>query len=150
MSLPYTKLWEAVGGSDGVTLLSFFFFMSVAMTFYVKQSSASSPIGYRSLLCSYACVLAVVFVIPEASTKLAASILCAFTTFLAVYSKLTLRPTSVFLLAVASVILNTYAVGYGLSFKYAVVISPLLAMVQAFLSLPFQVQVTSENQHADQ
>ena len=54
------------------------------------------------------------------------------------------RPSSVFLLAVASVILNTYAVGYALSFKYAVVISPLLAMIQAFLSLPFQV-VKSEN-----
>ena len=133
-------------GSDATLLSSC---MSVAMTFYVKQSSASSPIGYHSLLCSYACVLAVVFVIPEASTKLAASILCAFTTFLAVYSKLSLRPTSVFLLAMASVILNTYAVGYGLSFKYAVVISPLLAMVQAFLSLPFQVVVTPENQLAD-
>ena len=54
------------------------------------------------------------------------------------------RPSSVFLLAVASVILNTYAVVYALSFKYAVVISPLLAMIQAFLSLPFQV-VKSEN-----
>ena len=49
-----------------------------------------------------------------------------------------------FLLAEASMILNTYAVGYALSFKYAVVISLLLAMTQAFLSLPFQV-VISEN-----
>ena len=52
-----------------LTLLSFYSFMSVAMTFYVKQSSASSPIGLRSLICSYVCVLAVVFVIPEGSTK---------------------------------------------------------------------------------
>ena len=49
-----------------------------------------------------------------------------------------------FLLAVASVIFDTYAAGYALYFKYAVVISPLLAMTQAFLSLPFQV-VISEN-----
>ena len=45
----------------------------------------------------------------------------------------------VFLLAVASVILNTYAVGYGLSFKYAVICSPILTMAQAFLTLPFRL-----------
>jgi hypothetical protein len=54
------------------------------------------------------------------------------------------RPSSVFLLAVASVILNTYPVDYALSFKYAVVILPLMAMTRAFLSLPFQF-VISEN-----
>ena len=65
--------------------------MSVAMTFYVKQSFASSPIGYPSLISSYTCVLAVVFIIPEDSTKVLAFVLCALTTFLAVYNKLSLR-----------------------------------------------------------
>lgn len=60
-------------------------------------------------------------------------------TLLAIYHKVRLHPASVFLLAVASVILNTYAVGYGLSFKYAVIVSPILAMAQAFLTLPFRV-----------
>jgi hypothetical protein len=110
------------------------------MTDYtVKQGSPSSPVGYYSLALASACVLLVVFVIPEQLTQRTASVLCALVTLMAVYNKLELRPSSVFLLAMAGVILNTYAVGYAISFKYAVVISPLLSMVQAFLTLPFKV-----------
>lgn len=109
------------------------------MSLTVKQSSSSSPSGYPALAFSYACVLAVVFVIPESSTQNTASVLCALITLLAVYNKLKLRPSSVFLLAMAGVILNTYAVGYSMSFKYAVIVSPILAMAQAFLTLPFKV-----------
>ena len=88
---------------------------------------------------AYVCVLLVVCVIPEAFTKNIASSLCGLITVLAIYNKLRLRPSSVFLLAVAGVILNTYAVGYALSFKYAVIVSPLIAVTQAFLTLPFKV-----------
>ena len=56
--------------------------------------------------------------------------------------QLNYRPIAVFLLAVASVILNTFAVGfYFSSFKYAVIVSPLICMAQAFLTLPFKIRV---------
>ena len=77
--------------------------------------------------------------LPENVIVKPASILCFIVTLLAMYYKIRLHPASVFLLAVASVILNTYAVGYGLSFKYAVICSPILTMAQAFLTLPFRL-----------
>lgn len=109
------------------------------MALTVQQSSALSPPGYPTIALAYFCV-AVIFLIPENATRNTASVLCALVTLTAVYNKVKLRPSSVFLLAVAGVILNTYAVGYGLPFKYAVIVSPVLAMTQAFLTLPFKVE----------
>lgn len=109
------------------------------MALTVQQSSAVSPPGYQTIALCYICVLAV-FVIPESATRNTAAVLCIIVTLTAVYNKVRFRPSSVFLLAVASVVLNTYAVGYGLPFKYAVVVSPILAMAQAFLTLPFKVE----------
>ena len=54
--------------------------------------------------------------------------------------QLSFQPSAVFLLAVACVILNTYAVGVVVPFKYAVIISPILCVGQAFLTLPFQIK----------
>lgn len=105
----------------------------------IKVPSKDAPVGRPFLAFSYLSVLIVVFLVPAAFVVRVAAVLCFLTTFLAVSQKVKLQPWSVFLLAVASVILNTYAVGYGLAFKYAVVASPTIAMVQAFASLPFQV-----------
>ena len=93
-----------------------------------EEAPPSAPPGYKTLTLAYAAVLSVVFIIPAALTRNVAAVLCAIITILAIYNKLKLKPWSVFLLAVASVILNTYAVGYAMSFKYAVIVSPLLSM----------------------
>ena len=115
------------------------------MVLQYEQASNSSPAGYRIIAGVYATVLAVVFVVPTSLTRDVAAVLCLIATGVSIYHKLKLRPSSVFLLAMASVILNTYAIGYAVTFKYAVVLSPLLSMIQAFLSLPFRVYEVPEN-----
>lgn len=115
---------------------------AIFITMIVEQASATSPVGHQTLAVSYACVILVVFLLPQRFTVVAAGLCCAFTMAISMDNKLKLQPSSVFLLTMASVILNTYTIGYAMPFKYAVVASPLLAMTQAFLTLPFKVIAT--------
>ncbi len=92
------------------------------------------------LFLTYGCGLLVIMLPRElASFVPVCGVASATVTAMAIVFKLKLKPSSVYLLTVAGVILNTFACGSGLPFKYAVVLSPIVSCCQAFLTLPLKI-----------
>lgn len=106
----------------------------------VEQCPPSAPMPYKTLVLTYFSVLVAVVLVPHNLVFKVAAFLCTITTLLTIYNKVNYNPLAVFLMAMACVILNTFAVGAIVSFKYAVIISPIISVAQAFLTLPFKIK----------
>jgi len=106
----------------------------------VEECHPSTPMPYKTLIWTYLSVLVAVALVPNYLAFKVTAFLCTVTTLLTIFNKVNYTPLAVFLMAMACVILNTFAVGAIVSFKYAVVISPIISVAQAFLTLPFKIK----------
>ena len=112
-----------------------------AMSHYqIHNAPLDAPLGRMQLLTCF-CFLLISLLLrddDEHGFKVA-GMGCAVSTFLTIYYKLKLRPTSTYLLCGLSVVLNSIAFGHMLSPMMATGVSSVVAAIQAFMSLPFSI-----------
>lgn len=108
--------------------------------YQIHNAPMDAPLGRMQLLTCF-CFLLVSLLLrdnDDHGLKVAA-MGCAISTFLTIYYKLKLRPTSTYLLCGLSVVLNSIAFGHMLSPMMATGVSSVVAAIQAFMSLPFSI-----------
>ena len=112
----------------------------VVSHYQIHNAPLDAPLGRMQLLTCF-CFLLVSLLLrdnDDHGLKVAA-MGCAISTFLTIYYKLKLRPTSTYLLCGLSVVLNSIAFGHMLSPMMATGVSSVVAAIQAFMSLPFSI-----------
>ena len=109
----------------------------------IQTAPLDAPLGEMQLLICFAFLLVSVFLRDSSHSLKVACTGCAISTFLTIYYKLKLRPTSTYLLCALSVVMNSIAFGHLLSPMMATGVSSVVAAIQAFLSLPFSITTTA-------
>lgn len=107
--------------------------------FKIQNAPLDAPLGEIQLLICFTFLLVTLLLRDEERGVNVACIGCATSTFLTIYYKLKLQPTSTYLLCAISVVMNSIAFGHLLSPMMATGVSSVLAAIQAFLSLPFSI-----------
>ena len=113
--------------------------------FHIQNAPLDAPLGKIQLLICFTFLLVTLFLRDEGHGFNAACIGCATSTFLTIYYKLKLQPSSTYLLCAISVVMNSIAFGHLLSPMMATGVSSVVAAIQAFLSLPFSITTLSRN-----
>ena len=114
--------------------------------YQIHNAPLDAPLGRMQLLTCF-CFLLISLLLrddDEHGFKVA-GMGCAISTFLTIYYKLKLRPTSTYLLCGLSVILNSIAFGHMLSPMMATGVSSVVAAIQAFMSLPFSITAPTKH-----
>ena len=110
----------------------------------IHNAPIDAPFGKVQLLLCFTFLMVALFLRDKPYGFKVAGIGCATSTFLTIYYKLKLRPTSTYLLCALSVVLNSIAFGHMLSPMMATGVSSVVAAIQAFLSLPFSISAPAK------
>lgn len=110
--------------------------------YHIQTAPLDAPLGETQLLICFAFLIVCIFLRDSPHSLKVACTGCSISTFLTIYYKLKLRPTSTYLLCALSVVMNSIAFGHLLSPMMATGVSSVVAAIQAFLSLPFSISTT--------
>ena len=106
----------------------------------ITQASNQMPMGYFQLTLAVLFLLATLAAGDTTPWRVGMSgVGCVVTVALTQWRKLSVRPLTTMATSGISIVLNSYAVGYYFPITVSLILSPLLALLISFASLPFKI-----------